>query len=67
MDDLTSAEPTVDVRVESQLDETILSPQRQDKFWSMSPEAQQNLNTQQTQAPSTASGEGTSFITLTPK
>lgn len=46
---------------------TLLSSQRKDEFLSVSPEAHKNLYIHQTQTTSTATGEVTSFSTLTPE
>lgn len=67
MTDSTPVEPVVEARVDNQADEAILRSQRQDEFQSVSPEAQQHLTVQQTQAPSIVTCKGIATSTLTPE
>lgn len=66
MADSTSADSVLEERVDNQTDEAILSPQRQNEFQSISPEAQQIPIAQQTHNPLIVIGEGVSTGTLTP-
>lgn len=66
MADSTLAEPVAEERVDNQIVEVILSPQKQAEFQSVSPEVQQNSAPQTTQDLPNVTDEEISTGVLTP-